>query len=368
METLPHDLLWLELALTPEVQPRHLRGLLAAFGDIAGICGADRLSLAGRGGLPAGAAAGLAAREGAAAAEHEWRTLEREGLRLVTWDSPAYPALLREISDPPFVLTARGDVHGTDEPCVAIVGTRFPSAYGTQVAHRLAGDLAARGVSVVSGLANGIDQAAHNGALAGGGRTIAVLGSGLGRIYPSGAGKLVERIAASGAVLSEFPFTTPPGKGTFPQRNRIVSGMSYATCVIEAAERSGALITTRLALEQGREVLAVPGPIYAPTSFGPNYLIKKGAKLIQKAEDIIEELPSAVRERLRAAPPEAEQPVTEEPERRVLAALSVDRPVHIDIIAAHLGMTTSDISLVLLNLEMKSLVKQLPGMEYIKAL
>lgn len=367
MEMLPHDLLWLELAFTPEVQPRHLKGLLDGFGDIASVCGADHLSLAGRGGLPAGAAHGLASRAGAEAAEKEFKILQREGIALVTWDSPRYPRALREITDPPFLLFCKGTLVDSDDLSVALVGTRFPSAYGVQVAHRLAGDLAARGISITSGMANGIDQAAHNGALAVGGRTIAVLGSGLGRIYPSGTGKLVERIAASGAVISEFPFATPPGKGTFPQRNRIVSGMSLATCVIEAGERSGALITTRLALEQGREVLAVPGPIYAETSIGPNYLIKKGAKLVQNVADIIDELPAPARERLTAAT-ETDRPRVDESESRVLAALSVDRPVHVDIIAAHLGMTTSDISLLLLNLEMKSLVKQLPGMEYVKAL
>ena len=362
------DLLWLELALTPEVKPRHMRPLWDAFGSIEEIFAADYLAIGSIEGMSPGAATGIASRSGKEAAEKEFERLEKRGVSPIPFDSPNYPPLLREISDPPIVLYGRGELADADAPTVAVVGSRHCSAYGTQAAHRLAGDLAAAGVTVASGMAYGIDQAAHNGALAVDGRTVAVLGSGFGNIYPSGSKALVERIEKSGALLTEFRHDVPPGKGTFPQRNRIVSGMSHATIVVEAAERSGALITARLTLEQGRELLAVPGPIYEPKSFGSNYLIKRGAKLIQRAEDVLEELPEIVRSHLKAPILEEKKPETGAGEAKVLELLSVDTPAHIDIIAARLGMSTSDLSLVLLDLEMKSLVKQLPGMEYIKAI
>lgn len=362
------NLLWLEFALTPEVQPRHVRPLIEAFGDIENIFAADHLALAGRGGISPGAAAGLSQHAGREAAERELKLMEKHSIALLTYESPTYPPLLRQIPDPPPVLYCLGSLVESDSIAVAIVGTRHPSAYGSQTAHRLAGDIAQYGATVVSGMAYGIDQAAHNGALAAGGRTIAVLGGGMGKIYPAGSAKLVERISEHGAVITEFPYSLPPGKGTFPQRNRIVSGISYSTLVVEAGERSGALITARLALEQNRELLAVPGPIYSKHSLGPNYLIKTGAKLVQQVEDIVEELPVDVRERLFTPAMKKEKtPVTEE-EELVLSALSVDTPLHIDIIAGHLGMNFSNLSLVLLGLEMKSLVKQLPGMEYVKAI
>lgn len=359
-------MLWLELALTPELQPRHLPLLLERFGDVESVFEAGLLEL-GACGLDGGAARGLETRAGRGAAEEEAERLASAGIDLVHFGSERYPPLLRQIPDPPAVLFVRGELPEPERVNIAVVGSRSATAYGNQVAYRLAGDLAARGAVIISGMARGIDQSAHNGALEIGGRTVAVIGSGLGNIYPSHCEKLVERIVESGAVVSEFTYDTPPSKATFPQRNRIVSGMSYATVVVEAAERSGALITARMALEQNRELLAVPGPISARMSVGTNYMIKRGAKLVQRAEDIIDELPEGARRTLAPPPDEGPPPDMSEGEARVLELLSVDTPLHIDIIARRSGMAMADLSLVLLSLEMKSLVRQLPGMEYVKA-
>ena len=361
------ELLWLELALTPEVQPHHLPPLLAAFGGVEGVFAAGLMEL-GAAGVSAGAAAGINNRAGREAAEAEAERMRCGGISLVAYSSPGYPPLLRRVPDPPPALFALGGTAEADEAAVAVVGSRDASAYGAQVAHRLAGDLAARGVTVVSGMARGIDQSAHHGALEAGGRTLAVIGSGFGEVYPPRSEKLVERIAASGAVLTEFPYDVPPSKKTFPQRNRIISGICCATLVVEASERSGALITARFALDQDRELLAVPGPITARRSVGTNYMIKRGAKLVQRVEDVVEELPVKIRERLRAAAPGVPPVELSERERAVLDCLSVDKPLHVDIIARQLGLATPDLSLVLLGLEMKSLARQLPGMEYVRAI
>ena len=361
-----HNMLWLELALTPEVQPRFVTALVQYFKTIEEIFSANHLSLGSNGKLPPGAAGAIVARAGKKAAEEEAEKLHEHGIGLITFGSKIYPPSLREIHDPPPVMFMRGEMNEGDHFAVSVVGSRHCSAYGAQVAHRLAGDLAKRGITVISGLANGIDQAAHNGALAAGGRTIAVLGSGLGNIYPRGSEKLVERIEQSGAVLSEFPYAVPPSKSTFPQRNRIVSGMSHATLVVEAGEKSGALITARLTLEQGHELLAVPGPIYSKKSLGSNYLIKTGAKLVQTVDDIIDELPESVRAKLITATEQVADVEFSDEERSIMEVLSIDTPQHIDIIAAHLGMSTADLSLLLLGLEMRAVVKQLPGMEFIK--
>ena len=360
--------LWLELALTPEVSARSVLQMIENLGDVEKIFSSNILELR-RAGAGAGAAAGIAQRAGQDAAKREEELINRNSISLLTFNSGNYPPLLRRIPDPPPVLFALGQLSSEDAQApVAIVGSRSATAYGAQVAHRLAGDLAARGVTIISGMARGIDQAAHNGALEAGGRTVAVLGSGLGKIYPTGSAKLVERISARGAVITEFPFETAANKITFPQRNRIISGVSYATLVVEASERSGALITARLALEQNRELLAVPGPLTSKQSIGTNYMIKRGAKLVQRADDVIEELPEEARERLKPIRDHADSPDLTKQEKQVLSLLSFDTPIHIDIIADRSGVGTADLSMILLSLEMKRLVLQQPGMEYLRKL
>ncbi|MBI4342113.1 MAG: DNA-protecting protein DprA [Candidatus Omnitrophica bacterium] len=220
----------------------------------------------------------------------ELERARRQGAAIVTPDDPGYPDALRTITDPPVALYLRGTLTEADRVAVAIVGSRHASLYGLQCAEQLAYELALRGVTVVSGLARGIDGAAHRGALRASGRTLAVLGSGLSRVYPDEHRQLAKEIAGHGAVLSEYPMETQPLPRHFPQRNRLISGLSLGVVVVEAAQRSGALITADCALEQGREVFAVPGPMTAVTSHGTHQLLKQGARLVTSVEDILEEL------------------------------------------------------------------------------
>jgi DNA processing protein len=367
MET-ENTISWLSLALTPGISAYNFRALIDSFDSLEQIQAASHIALSSKSGISADAAMSLSTGSSQKVAEQELQKLEKIGASILPYSSPTYPELLRQLPDPPILFQVLGEIVEQDQLCVSIVGSRKCSAYGTQVAHRLAGDLAERGITIVSGMAHGIDQAAHNGALAAGGRTVAVIGSGLGNIYPSNSSRLVERIVASGAVVSEFPYNTPPTKGTFPQRNRIVSGISPITLVIEAAERSGALITSRLALEQGRDLLAVPGPIYEPRSFGSNYLIKSGAKLVQTAQDVIDELPEHLFTLLEQAAEKRQPGSLSEEQTAIISLLSVDRPMHVDIIAAHSGFNLAKLAQLLLELEMDMVVKQLPGSEYIKAI
>jgi DNA processing protein len=287
--------------------------------------------------------------------------------------------LLREIYDPPIALYVRGDLkRACERPCLAVVGSRRCSTYGINAAASLARDLAAQGLTIVSGMARGIDAAAHRGALEAAGLTMAVVGTGLEMTYPKEHKKLEGEIAASGAVISEFPLGTPPLPQNFPYRNRVLSGLCFGVLIAEAAEHSGSLITARLAYEQGREVFAVPGNITSQTSFGPNYLIKDGAKLVQHWRDVVEELPRHLKENIlgieRPAKGEAQsnvQPIFEavelsQSERQVLELLSPEAPSHIDQLLITSGMNSSELMNALLGLEMKDRIKQLPGKSFIK--
>jgi DNA processing protein len=292
-----------------------------------------------------------------------------KGYRIVTLTDDAYPVLLKEIADPPPYLYVRGKLP-VIRRCISIVGSRHATSYGLQMTRRLCRDLADLGWSVVSGMAVGIDTAAHQGALAGDGLTVAVLGSGLERIYPPENISLSNRIAENGAVISEFPLHADPDPHHFPARNRIISGMSLGTVVVEAAKKSGSLITARLAVEQNREVFAVPGSVQSFKSSGTHFLIKQGAKLVEHTRDILEELSPMLQEptpipiaantvetRLSTLPPE---------EQRVAAALDA-YPVHIDDLARQVELPAHAISSFLLSLELKGIVKQLPGKYFSKA-
>lgn len=298
-------------------------------------------------------------------AHKEFDRLGKKGYSLVTFEDVEYPACLREICDPPCVLFYAGCVEVLQGPAVAVVGTRRPSPYGRAVAERLAEDLASRGVVVVSGLAVGIDSSAHWGALKGG-RTVAVLGSGLESLYPKENRKLMEKIAERGAVVSEFPLDTEPFAGNFPRRNRIISGLAQAVIIIEAAEKSGSLITAGFALDQGREVMAVPGNVTSDVSRGTNRLIKDGAKLIESWEDVAEELPSPLREKLLAQKEGETQPLpllTDE-EAAVYKLLKTDELIHIDELLEQSSLSVSELLVLLLNLEIKGLITQSPGKCY----
>ena len=282
-----------------------------------------------------------------------------------------YPPLLREIFDPPIVLYLRGKKWNAELPQLAIVGTRRPTGYGLNCAERLAEDLAARGLAITSGLARGLDAAAHRGALRAG-ITYAVFGSGIDFVYPKENRELADFVEENGAIISEFPLGTPPSPQNFPIRNRIIAGMSLGVTVVEAAEYSGSLITVRLALEAGREIFAVPGNITSPNSFGPHALIRQGAKLVTNWQDIVEELPHPIREKI-FAPLIAKMQALPEPqldgaEAKVWRALSLQEAVSIDALLSKLPLSTSEVYSALLALEMAEHIRQLPGKKYIRRL
>jgi len=287
--------------------------------------------------------------------------------RQIPLGDTAYPANLREIHAPPARLYVRGTLAEDDALAVAIVGSRAATPYGVAVAERLAADLAARGVTVVSGLARGIDSAAHRGALRAGGRTIAVLGSGVDVIYPPENRRLAGDIEASGALVSQFEPGTPPLAGYFPARNRVIAGLSLAVLVVEAAEKSGSLITAGLAAEMGREVLAVPGPLTSPQSVGAHRLIQDGAALIQGWEDVIGQLPLFWRDRVRALPPQAGEPARDDdPETETLLRILGEEPLGIDSIIERSGIAVGRASALLVTLEVEGRIRQLDGKRFVQ--
>lgn len=300
---------------------------------------------------------------------HEYNLLRAHGVCVLTIDDEHYPEALREIPDAPAVLYVRGNSSVLKDPSVAIVGSRHASLYGLGIAQKFAMELAQSGLTIVSGLARGIDTAAHQGALKANGVTVAVLGCGLSHIYPLENKKLSQAIAEGGAVISEFPMETPPASFNFPRRNRIISGLSKGVVVVEAALKSGALITSDFALEQGREVFAVPGRAGELGSEGTNKLIKQGAKLTTCVEDILEELAPGLQEYRPSAPVSKENIVSDvelTPEERVVCSSVNDEPVHLDELAGKTGLTVTQAALVLFQLELKKLVRQLPGQKYQK--
>ncbi len=367
---------WLALTRVEGLGVRTAHKLIERFDSPQAVYASSLTELESSG-LSAPVAQALFAQAGLKEAEKEIKTAAAKGFGLVTFSDQAYPPLLRQIADPPLVLYVRGDARLLSEHAVAVVGTRRPTAYGTSVTLRLAADLAQRGLIVVSGMARGIDSAAHRGALEGKGKTVAVLGSGLDVIYPRENQKLADKIAEMGAVISEFPLGTSPAPENFPIRNRIISGLALGVVVIEAAEYSGSLITARLSLEQNREVFAVPGHITAAQSFGPNHLIKQGAKLVDHWMDVVEELPAEVRRQL-LPPPEAsageqgaaplfEASLTPD-QKAVFETLRADQSLFVDAIFTNVEIPPPRVLQALLELEMSGLVRQLPGKNFIRKL
>jgi DNA processing protein len=297
-----------------------------------------------------------------ARAWEELEKLKKKEYTLLTFKDSQYPQVLREIIEPPLVLYCSGQVEVLSWAAVAVVGSRRPSAYGRVLAEKLAEELASSGLVVVSGLARGIDTMAHRGALRSG-RTIAVLGSGLDQVYPRENKMMAEKIAEKGVVISEFPLDSEPLGYHFPLRNRVISGLSLACLVVEASLKSGALITAHLALDQGREVLAVPGPVNSILSQGTNYLIKHGARLVETVEDILSELPSPWKEAAQNRLEERRQqmPEMEDREKKVFSALPDKSTIHIDELAEKIEMPVAELLTILLALEMKELVVQEAG-------
>jgi DNA processing protein len=362
---------WLTLKLTPELGNRSLLRLLARFESPGAILRANAQALSGVTGLRRKAVENLLHRRVLRPAEDEWAELEKHGYRLLCLTDMDYPSNLKSIPDPPAVLYVDGSIEPRDLVAVSVVGSRAASPMGCAFTERLCMDLAKSGVTVVSGLAVGIDAAAHRGALKGEGRTLAILGCGLDVDYPRENRKLRAAIPSSGAVLTEFSLGTVPAPGHFPQRNRIISGMALGVVVVEAAHRSGSLITARLALEQGREVFAVPGLARHYRSVGPHNLIKQGAKLVENAEDVLEEIRSMIRPSRAPdgsvsapTPPSAVFEKVSDDEREVLALLDPS-PRHIDDLARTIEWPVSRVMSVLSALELKGMVQQLPGMHFV---
>jgi DNA processing protein len=356
---------WLAFHLTFLSSPVSARRVLGRFSSLEEVFAAGPSDFEGLR-VPDRAVRALTTGRALSVGARELEKIRRKAYTLLTLEDPGYPGYLKEIYDPPFALYCAGRAEALEPPVVAVVGSRRPTPGGRSVAERLAGSMASRGCGIVSGLAVGIDTCAHWGALREG-RTMAVLGSGLDVLYPRENRGLAEKIVERGALLTEFPIGTPPLRENFPIRNRIISGLALATIVVEATERSGSLITARLALEQDREVMAVPGSIGSDLSRGTNGLIKEGAALVATWEDAAGALPSPWRERLLAERPEKEDnsPASlSRDESRIVAALPGDGAAHIDELAETTGLPVSTLLALLLGLELRGLVVQHPGKYY----
>lgn len=367
--------------MTPGVGPRAATKLLERFGSPDAVFQARRTELEQLRLRPE-TIESIIKREFEPKAVEELENVKALGGDVLILDDGSYPPLLREIADPPMTLYVKGDWQACfDQPCVGVIGSRMCSTYGTNSSEMLARDLASRGLTIVSGLARGIDAAAHKGALAGGGRTIAVLGTGIDNVYPrENTGLVREILANGGAVVSQFPLGTPPLKDNFPYRNRIISGLSYGVLIVEASERSGSLITARLAMEQNREVMAVPGNITSGNSYGTNYLIKSGAKLVQQWQDVVAELPSEIAASILPPKPEAsgnrdaskQQDLIpsdlSETEKCIWPLLPVDDAIHIDILLESSGLSFGDLNSALVGLDIRDLIRVHPGKHYSRRL
>lgn len=361
------------LNLIPDIGSLRLRRLLDAFGSLEQLWKAGAQELQQVDGIgPVLARRLVEGFRNERLLNEELALVKREGVSVITLDDAVYPTLLREIHDPPLVLCVKGSLSALDEASVAIVGSRRASLYGLEVAERLAYDLALRGVTVVSGLARGIDGSAHRGALKAQGRTVGILGGGWCRFYPKEHEGLARQMVEHGAVISEYPMGMAPLAQNFPRRNRIISGVSLGVVIVEAAKRSGALITCNCALEQGREVFAIPGKINTVTSQGTNQLLREGAKLVTCVEDILEELrlvPQPATSHTTAPSPHeghAGAHLTDE-EQRLLAQLSPDEPLDLDAVSVNTGFSASTCAATLLSLELKRCVKQLPGKRFVRS-
>lgn len=363
---------WVALAMVREVggNARRYHDLLR-LGSPADAFRASRRTLASAAGEEA--AAGIGALDWRRVAGEQAAAAARCDARLVLLGDAEYPVALRPIDLPPPFLVVRGEITREDALAMAVVGSRRATAYGLRMAERLGADLAARGVTVVSGLARGVDTAAHRGALGAGGRTVAVLGSGVDVVYPPENRQLAAEVVAAGAVVSQFPMGTAPLPQHFPARNRVIAGLTLGTVIVEATDRSGALITARCAGELGREVYAVPGNVSSPGSQGTHGLIQDGAKLVQGWEDVVAEWPPAWRRALKTPPPappmpdEAAGTVAVEPRERAILALLGDEPVAVDAMVERSGLPSSQVSAGLTALELRGLVRRVAGQHYVRS-
>jgi DNA processing protein len=368
---------WIALNMTPGIGPRAATKLLERFGSPDAVFQARRTELESLRIKPE-TIESILKNEFAEKAVAELENVKQLDGDVLILDDGSYSALLREIADPPITLYVKGDWQACfASPCIAVIGSRMCSTYGENAAEMLARDLASRGICIVSGLARGIDAAAHKGAIRGGGKTVAVMGTGIDNVYPRDNTRLVREILESGGcIVSQFPLGTPPLKDNFPYRNRIISGLSLGVLIIEASERSGSLITARLAAEQDREVMAVPGNITSGNSYGTNYLIKSGAKLVQQWQDVVAELPSEIAAAI--LPPKIDEHTNghtskqqelipadlNENEKRIWPLLPADDAIHIDVLLESSGLSFGDLNSALVALDIRDLIRVLPGKHY----
>jgi DNA processing protein len=358
------------LTMIPGVGPLTSRALLAHFKTAGKVLDASVARLRDVAGVGPKLADRIAHARRDVDPDGELELCRRHGVRLMPFEDLDYPPPLKDIPDPPPLLYVRGTISPADQLAIALVGSRRSTPYGARIAERLAASLARVGITVVSGLARGVDAAAHRGALKAGGRTLAVLANGLAEVYPPEHVELARQVSESGALLSEMPMSQQPLAGLFPQRNRIISGLCLGVVVIEATPRSGSLVTARHALEQNREVFAVPGPVDSLSSQGCHHLIRDGARLVESVDDILEELGPLVRE----VRPSADEPPVRHPaelalsdhERSLLGQLG-DLPTTVDTLITQTGLTASQVMATMSVLEMRRLVRRISGQQFVRA-
>jgi DNA processing protein len=367
---------WLAINKIPDVGPITIKKLWEQFGSIEAAWQADEKAILSIEGINQRAAKSFIENRHRINLTEELEKVNKSGLKVFTLEDTNYPSSLKNIYDPPPVLYINGEILPSDEKAIAIVGTRKASRYGLDTARKLANQLASMGITIVSGLASGIDTAAHEGALEAGGRTLAVFGTGVDVIFPAENRELAQKITKAGALLSEFYLGARGERTSFPRRNRIISGLSLGVIVVEGHYDSGAMITAKYALDQGREVFAVPGNVEIEQSKGPHWLIKQGAKLVETIEDVLEELNLGIRDKLdiRNSKLEIRTQTTEHgtqgnrdllpEEQKVVSVLSYE-PKHIDMIVAETGFVHSRVASLLLVLEMNKIVRQLPGKNFV---
>ncbi len=353
------------LSKLPYLGPRTCRQLVDYFGGPEKVLSATLQALSRVPGLRGKAVTSITHQMDKIEIDKDLKRIAELGIEVISFKDPRYPVNLETIFDPPFLLYVRGRLKKEDADALAIVGTRRATVYGKLTARRLARDLAREGITVVSGMARGIDTEAHRGALEAGGRTIAVLGCGVDTVYPPENRGLMEEIIKKGAVVSEFSLGEEPDAPHFPQRNRIISGLSKGVLVVEAPLKSGALITANFALDQGRDVLAVPGNINSPNSHGTNQLIKEGAKLVESMEDVLEEMNFSELAPLKKEKIKAES-LSLSPEEKEIFNLLKEEPSHIDLLVRFSRLPASKVGELLMRLQIKGLVRELPGKLFCK--
>lgn len=356
---------WLQLMAIPKVGETRIRQLIDTFGSPENVFQASAAQLSALPRMSETLANDILTYRDSKWIDQQLKLMDDYQVTMTTlWDAE-YPAKLKMIFDPPPVLFIRGELRQEDDFAIGVVGTRQATHYGKQVTNKLCQEMALRGLTIISGLARGIDTVAHKATIAAKGRTVAVLGCGLDVVYPPENKKLYQEIEISGAIISEYPMKTTPEPGNFPGRNRLISGLSLGVLIVEAGQKSGALLTAEFAADQGREVFAIPGNIYSPASIGPNQLIRNGAKIVTEVEDIISELralPQSISQRKGLDKKPA--PQLSPDEIRVYEALSVE-PKHIDALSEELGLATPILLAQLLQLELKGAVLQLPGKMFV---